>query len=111
MDNILFWNCAGGIKSKIDYLREFVKGKYLKIIFISEADLKEQDLDLVKIPGFDIILSNTCKGEFKKSRMIGYVRSNETYKSVTILTNQLDVVAIDIKSNWKLKSKSIQGPG
>ncbi len=55
-EKILFWNCAGGIKSKIDYIIDFVKGKNLKLIFISEAEIDERDLALVKIPTFEIIL-------------------------------------------------------
>ncbi len=94
-ESILFWNCAGGIKSKIDYLRDYIIDKNLNLIFISESDIIEQDLALVQIKGYDSILVNTKK--FGKGRVLCYIQSNIPFEVVQVHEDILDVVAIDCK--------------
>ncbi len=90
----LFWNCAGGIKSKIDYLRDYIIGKNLSLIFISEADIYEFDLNLVQIRGYECILANTKRNG--KGRVVCYVQSNIPCSIVPVDDDLLDVIAITI---------------
>jgi exonuclease III len=94
-ENFLFWNCAGGIKSKIDYLRDYIIGKNLSLISISESDVFEYDLNLVQIKGYECILANTKKNG--KGRVVCYVQSNIPFSVVPINDDLLDIVAIDFK--------------
>jgi hypothetical protein len=94
-DRILYWNCAGGIKSKIDYLREFIKGKNFNLIFISESDLTERDINLVQIQSYEIILADTSKSG-GKARMMCYVWNGLKHKKVKITDGTLDILAIDV---------------
>lgn len=94
VDRVLYWNCAGGIKSKIDYLRNFLKDQKFQLMFISESDIVEQDLNLVQIPGFDILMSSSLR----KARTMCYVSSKLSYRKIKLNHEDLDVVAIDISN-------------
>jgi hypothetical protein len=97
VDRILYWNCAGGIKSKIDYLRDFVKGKNFNLIFISESDILERDIALIKIESYDIILANTSSNG-GKARMLCYVWNGLKHKKVRVSNMTLDIIAIEVNN-------------
>ena len=63
-------------------------------MFISEADILEQDVSLVQIQLFDVTLANTKNQG--KARMMCYARSNLPFKLVRIQDSDLEVIALDI---------------
>jgi len=83
-----------GIKSKIDYLRLEVKAKDPDIIFIAEAEICIDDINLVKIDRYEIeIIERTSK-----SRVLCYVRSGLNHKRLQTTDINLDVIAIEVKN-------------
>ncbi len=95
-DSVAFWNCGGGVRSKFDYLKSLITEKQLSIIFVSESEVSQWDVEILKIPGFDLITANTLSLE-TKSRVCCYVHSTLRYKQVKIKEN-LDVIALDIEN-------------
>ncbi len=61
LKKVTFWNCAGGIKSKFDYVVSHVNQNNPCIIFISESEVKENDLEILKIRGYDVVTSESLK--------------------------------------------------
>ncbi len=88
-----FWNCAGGIKSKFDYIKSFLLQNKLSIFFISESELDLNTLDIVKIKDYDLLISNTLPAG--KSRLSCYIHSSIRYKQLYI-RDKLDIIALDI---------------
>jgi len=94
---IIWWNCAGGILSKIDFLKNFLASNKPFIFFISEAEINSDNQNLVQIKGYDILLSNTINGEFEKSRSVCYIREDLTYNEIKIKNTISDIVAVEFE--------------
>ena len=92
---IASWNCAGGIKSKYDYIVDLIGSNKLSILFVSESELTSNDLDIVKIKDYDLLTSNTLNGPGNKSRLSCYINTKIKYK-VLFIESVLDVIALDI---------------
>ena len=87
-----FWNCAGGIKLKFDYINHFVQQNKPSVFFISESELTQNDLDIVKIHEYDLLTAGTLQ---TKSRLSCYIHNSIKYKQLAIQDN-LDIIALDI---------------
>lgn len=95
--SICWWNCAGGILSKFDYIKDFLKTNPIKptILFIAEADKREHQLSLIQIEGYSIITALTLAEG--KSRVIGYINNSITnFKQIKISDPFVDIVGIDV---------------
>ncbi len=69
-NKIAYWNCGGGIKSKHGYLENLLKSERISLIFISESEVVEGEVGILKIDGYDLINSNTLE---IKSRLSCYI--------------------------------------
>jgi hypothetical protein len=97
-DNIAFWNGGGGVRSKYDYLKHLLIDRKLSVIFISESEISENDLDILKISDYDLLTASTLgDGSNAKSRVCCYVHSSIRYKQLKIGAI-LDVIAIEIEN-------------
>jgi exonuclease III len=96
-NNVAYWNCGGGLKSKFDYLKGILVEKNISIMFISESEIAINDLNILKIPGYDLITANTL-GQNTKSRHCCYVHVTIRYRQVEI-KEELDMVALDIENS------------
>jgi len=94
---IIYWNCAMGVKSKLDFIKDLVNKNSPLLFFVSEAEMKTTDLNLINIRGYDVITSNSINGEFGVARMLAYVKSSIRYR-VLNLDPKLDIVALDIEN-------------
>jgi len=95
LNRITYWNCAGGIKSKLDYIKQQIANENPCVFFISESELKTDDLNLAKIRNYDLITALTInKGP---SRVACYIKSNISYKVVPIKDHDLDIIAIETR--------------
>jgi exonuclease III len=92
-NKIAYWNCGGGIKSKHSYLENLLKSEGISLIFISESEVLEGDLGILKIDGYDLINSNTLD---IKSRLSCYIHNTIRYKRVKI-DDKIDMIALDIE--------------
>lgn len=96
-NQVVFWNCCGGIKSKIDYIRHFLTSSKPSILFISESEVSIADKDVIKITDYDLVLSNTL-GPNSKSRLACYILSSLNYNQVDI-GDKLDIIALDVQGS------------
>jgi len=98
---IVFWNCAGGLMSKIDYLKDLINEIEPCLIFISEAELKSIDLiNACNLDGFCIEVSTT-----KKGRVCCFIKTSVKYMRRTDLElTSHDCIIIDVlNSKEKLR--------
>lgn len=94
-EKIIFWNCAGGLKSKIEYIRNIVEKHTPTLIFISEAEIHERDLDVVKIKGYEVV--KTLTEQNQKSRIIAYISQKFPFKQLKVHLG-IDIIGVDINS-------------
>ena len=89
-----FLDCAGGIKSKFDYIVHFVQQNKPSVFFLSESELTQNDLDIVKIHDYDLLTAASLP---TKSRLSCYIHNSIKYKQLVVQDN-LDIIALDIGS-------------
>jgi hypothetical protein len=71
MEGILWWNCGGSLKGKIESIKYHI-GKYKPMIFfVSEADSKHDDCPMVGVDGYDLMTPKTEK----MFRVAAYIRA------------------------------------
>jgi hypothetical protein len=76
---ILFWNCAHGVVSKIDFIQDYIASHRPVLFFISEAEIKnDKNYDCLKIPGYSIEVSKTIG--HGKARSLVYVLEGSGFK-------------------------------
>jgi len=80
----LFWNCAHGVKSKFDYIKYLISSWNVSILFIFEAEVKPDDISVLQIEGYDLIVSNTISGDFKKARTVCFIKNDLPYKVLKV---------------------------
>lgn len=91
---VIFWNCASGLKSKYDFIKHHLNESQACLAFISEAELQPQDLSVVQVPGYDLLVSRTIdKG---KARIAAYIKTTFKYKQIDISDSDLDIICLDI---------------
>jgi len=95
---IIFWNCALGIKSKLEYIRDLLATERPQAMFISESEVMEKDVNLLNIRGYELCVAATIKGEFAVARAACFVRSDLKFKQIKT-DPKLDIVALDIGEN------------
>ena len=93
-DSIIFWNCGGGIKSKIDFIRNFIHSHKPSLFFVSESEISQHDLGIVQIQGYDLLTANTLNSN-SKARLACYIKSEVRYK-LLIIDDKLDILGLDI---------------
>lgn len=91
-NSVVFWNCAGGIKSKYDYIVDMIRFHKPSVLFISESELTLNDIDIVKIPDYDLLVAGTIR---IKTRLACYIHNSIKYKQL-LIRDDLDVIALDI---------------
>jgi len=84
---VLWWNCGGGLRSKIDYIKYTILTIKPAILFVSEAEIKiNDDLGSISIENYDILLSNTI--DLGKARVAAYVHNDLNYKRLKNAENE-----------------------
>jgi len=88
-EKVLYWNVASGLLKKWDVIKEIITKHEPIIVFIAEADLKNnQNYECLNVSGYDLIFTDTLL-ERGKSRMIALVQKN-TFKVVKVPNNELN---------------------
>ena len=78
-----FWNCCGGLRSKYHFVKNFLYEVSPSLFFISESEIREHELGILSISGYDLLTSNTIING-GKSRVACYVQSGIKYKQLKI---------------------------
>jgi len=97
VNSVIYWNCAGGIKSKLDYIKQSFLPSNPDIIFISEAELSFNDLNIVRLKGYELEVAKSIN--HGKARMACYIKSSINYKIIKIADETLDIIAIETKQD------------
>jgi exonuclease III len=93
LKKVIYWNCAGGIKSKHDYIKQIISEENPCAFFISEAEIKDHDLDIVKIRNYDLVVANTIKNG--SSRVACFIKSDINYRVIKVKDESVDIIAIE----------------
>jgi len=76
--NIMYWNCANGIFSKKDLIKEHLKTHKPELFFISEAEInKNKETNLLECENYELSLSNTLS-DTRKARICCYSTNDWT---------------------------------
>lgn len=95
---ILWWNCGGGLRFKIDYIKYTINTLNPYIFFISESEvLANDDVGVFSIKNYELLLSQTLgRG---KARVCAYVREGIKYKRLAEIENKtVDVIGIELEN-------------
>jgi hypothetical protein len=94
---ILFWNCCGGVSSKINTIKMII-GKYSpEILFISEAEII-LPFSHLNVPDYNLITAPTIGDG--KARLVCYVLEQSNFKDITdsIIKNKSDIIILESRS-------------
>lgn len=80
--DVIWWNCGGSLKGKIDAIKFHVDKYKPAAIFISESDSNIEDLNLVGVPGYDLVVPTQIVESF--FRIAAYVHEGVKYKQFEI---------------------------
>jgi len=94
---MLFWNCCGGLRSKLDTVKLILDSKRPDLFFISEAEVKSQHpLNLLKMEGYNLITSEVIT--HGKSRLVLYVKDGLKFQLKTVKNTTMEVICVDINN-------------
>jgi len=88
---VLNWNCANGIVHKMDEVRLIIEKYNPDLFFVCEAELKNDQLDLIQIQGYSLEISDSIK--LGKSRLIAYCKT-DTFNRITRLEGDSENVIV-----------------
>jgi len=74
MINIITWNCAGGLRGKLDEVKELVNITCPDLLFICEAEFNGKNISYYCIPGYHLDIADSIN--LGKARIICYVKSS-----------------------------------
>lgn len=94
---ILSWNCGNGLKSKVDSVKYILNKSGPDLLFVHEAEVKQEHVPYFKIKGYDFITSKSIEGPFKQARTICYVKNTSDVKPKIIETrdDKIDLIMFD----------------
>lgn len=76
--NVVSWNCAGGIKGKIDVVRKLALDTRANFLFISEAEFDGINIDYIMLDGYHLDVADTLR--VGKARLVCYVANEKKSK-------------------------------
>jgi len=94
-NKILYWNCCGGLSSKIDSIKHIINSYKPVLFFISECEIKKNTpLGWVSIDNYDFIPSSNYN--INKSRLGVYIKQGVVSKIIHPKKSGLEIIAIEI---------------
>jgi len=84
--SIISWNCANGLKFKIDSIKVIIQKYAPDLFFIHESEIKESHLGPCSVHGYEIFCPKTLT-EFGKARTICYKKNNSMFQNVQLEEN------------------------
>ncbi len=93
---IIFWNCSNGLISKLDCVKDLIKKYSPYIVFVSEAELRNEDQ--IKACSIQNYTLHVSKGfNTWRARSCCYVRDGHDLKRVDLLESS-ELIVIDSPS-------------
>jgi len=103
MLNIIYWNCAGGAKNKLDEIKRLIGQTSADLFFVGEAEVTPNSSPFLNITGYELLLAPTEK--LGKARVACYIKDclrglftlkgNHVYEDLIYLeSQQLNVVGL-----------------
>jgi len=94
-NSVLYWNCCGGMASKIDSIKMIINDYQPDVFFIGESELKKDTpLDWFKIKGYEIIPSLNYSNS--KARLVVYHKSNLKVKIIHPKIQGLELIRLNM---------------
>jgi len=96
--NIISWNCAGGMKNKMDEVKRILFSSNADFLFISEAEVSEKILSFLNIQGYELVLAPMHE---KRSRIACYIKSSHMHEfkqRVDLESPREDVIVLESDS-------------
>jgi len=91
--NFLFWNCCGGVGSKIDTINLLLRQHSPEIMFISEAEYQPSH-SWIRFQ--DYVIEPTLTWTYGKSRLIALLHQNSAFrKSSQSIPDDLELIAFE----------------
>lgn len=105
---LVWWNCAGGLASKINFVKKFVNDCSPDLFFVSESNIKtEKVFSHLNIFGYDLVTSGT-----KFARISCYIKIGSPYKLVSqgqgseiITLESKDAIVIGVYRPFKVEAE------
>jgi hypothetical protein len=89
----LFWNCCGGVASKIDTINSIIAKFNPEFFFVSEAEVTQFNKSLAQVKGYNMLTSGTM--EVGKSRIICYTQEKVIF-SVIGTGKLVEIIGIEL---------------
>ena len=90
----LFWNCCGGIKSKLDTLKLIISKYTPEALFISEAEIrKTDDLGWFRVAGYDFHVTESFNHGTARSAC--YIKINSGLQQVKFNDHGQEILAFE----------------
>lgn len=94
--DVIWWNCGGSLKGKIDSIKYHIARYKPSAIFVMEADFRSMDVRLLMIDGYDLLLPS-LSGE-TEHRIAAYVQSMAAFKQLYLKsTTMIGIELGDVK--------------
>lgn len=91
-EKVIFWNCRGGIRSKIDVIQHYALCHAPKIFFICEANIKStDDVNSINVKNYSMFHTAFEGGV---SRLACYIELNSGYK-VTLDSTGCEILVVE----------------
>jgi len=90
---ITSWNCANGIVHKMDEVRLIIDKYIPEVLFVCEAEVRPDQIDLINIRGYNLELSDSLK--LGKSRLIAYVREGNLKRKLNLEGDSENIIVIE----------------
>jgi len=87
--NIMYWNCANGIFTKREIIKNYLTIHEPELFFISEAEIDlYKETNLLQVHNYELYLANTIS-ETRKSRICCYSKSDWSNLSIKSKTDEI----------------------
>ncbi len=90
--SFLFWNCCGGLASKMGSVWAIIEKYNPECFFISESEVTTENSAWLQCQNYTLHCSNTIKT--KKSRLVCFLRDNSEFK-IILPETLTDIIAIE----------------
>jgi len=77
MINIISWNCAGGLKAKIDEVKNIISATNVDFFFTCEAEVKAQQEKFFEIRNYELFVANSI--QLGKGRLTCHVSASVSH--------------------------------
>jgi len=102
---LIWWNCRGGIRSKIDIIKNYIHSFKPDLFFISESNIKDDDdLLVINVENYTLYRSASING---CSRLACYAKNDSGFELSFIARDEVQIIGME---NKKIRAYGIYRP-